>query len=98
MKFQTLALAFTVMTLISCNKQKEQTAIMKYPETAKVDTVDNYFGEHVADPYRWLEDDTSKQTADWVKAQNEVTFAYLKNIPYRDKIKKRLEELFNYER
>jgi prolyl oligopeptidase len=98
MKFQTLLLTSIVVTLISCNKQKEQTAIMKYPETVKVDTVDNYFDEKVADPYRWLEDDTSKQTADWVKAQNEVTFAYLKNIPYRDKIKKRLEELFNYER
>jgi prolyl oligopeptidase len=91
-------MTFVVITFLSCNKQKEQTANMKYPETVKVDTVDNYFGEQVADPYRWLEDDTSKQTADWVKAQNEITFSYLKNIPYRDKIKKRLEELFNYER
>jgi prolyl oligopeptidase len=69
-----------------------------YPQTAKTDTVDNYFGTAVPDPYRWLENDTTQQTADWVKAQNEVTFGYLNNIPYRDAIKKRLEKIFNYER
>lgn len=70
----------------------------KYPETARVDTVDNYFGEEVKDPYRWLEDDTSEETATWVKAQNEVTFGYLKSIPYRDKVLQRLEKVYNYER
>lgn len=69
-----------------------------YPETARVDTVDNYFGEEVKDPYRWLEDDTSQETATWVKAQNEVTFGYLNSIPYRDKILQRLEKVYNYER
>lgn len=70
----------------------------KYPATMKVDTVDNYFGEQVKDPYRWLEDDTSKETAAWVEAENTVTFGYLNNIPSREKIKSRLEELYNYER
>lgn len=69
---------------------------IKYPETRKVDTVDNYFGTNVPDPYRWLEDDRSKETEAWVKAQNEVTFGYLKTIPYRDDIKERLKEVWNY--
>ncbi|REE05898.1 prolyl oligopeptidase family serine peptidase [Marinoscillum furvescens] len=71
---------------------------LSYPETAKVDTVDTYFGTEVPDPYRWLEDDRSEETAEWVKAQNQVTNAYLSNIPYRDKIKNRLKTLFDYER
>ena len=71
---------------------------MAYPVTNKVDTVDNYFGTKVPDPYRWLEDDLSDETADWVKAQNKVTFAYLENIPYRAAIKERLKKLFDYER
>ena len=81
---------------VACTANKEQA--LQYPETKTVDVVDTYFGVEVPDPYRWLEDDRSPETAEWVKAQNEVTFAYLKKIPYRDKIKKRLEELLNYER
>jgi len=69
-----------------------------YPNTAKGDVVDSYFEEKVADPYRWLEDDMSEETAQWVKAQNKVTFNYLENIPYRDKLKQRLEALMNYEK
>lgn len=71
---------------------------MKYPVTAKVDTVDTYFGATVSDPYRWLENDTAQQTTDWVKAQNDVTFGFLNQIPYRANIKKRLEAIYNYER
>ncbi len=86
---------------ISC--QQEQKAdppvtVDAYPETMKVDTVDNYFGVEVPDPYRWLEDDMSDETADWVQRQNDVTFAYLDNITYRENLKKRLEELYDYER
>ena len=81
---------------VACTVNKEQG--LQYPETKTVDVVDSYFGVEVPDPYRWLEDDRSPETAEWVKAQNEVTFAYLKKIPYRNKIKKRLEELLNYER
>jgi prolyl oligopeptidase len=83
--------------LVSCTTQKEQP-VSVYPVTQKVDTVDNYFGVQVSDPYRWLENDTTKETSQWVQAQNDVTFAYLNNISYRDKVKERLEKLFNYER
>lgn len=79
-------------------KTKGQIETLNYPETKKVDSVDVYFGVEVPDPYRWLEDDLSNETAEWVKAQNEVTFSYLKNIPFREKIKTRLEELYNHER
>ena len=77
---------------ISCTNNK-----LDYPETKKVDQVDQYFGVEVEDPYRWLEDDRSEETENWVKAQNEVTFNYLANIPYREKVKNRLEELWNFE-
>ncbi len=89
-------IGITLMT--SCNESAKPMSATKYPETRKVDTVDQYFGEKVSDPYRWLEDDRSAETASWVKAQNEVTFSYLNNIPYRDKIRQRLEKLYNYER
>ena len=72
---------------------------VKYPATRKDTTVkDVYFGTAVADPYRWLENDSSKETADWVKTENEVTQNYLKEIPFRDAIKKRYEKLYNYEK
>ena len=71
---------------------------MIYPTTNKLDIVDTYFGVDVPDPYRWLEDDTSEETAAWVKAQNELTFDYLQKIPYPENIKNRLGKIFNYER
>ena len=72
---------------------------VKYPETRKDTTVqDAYFGTVVADPYRWLENDTSAETAAWVKAENDVTRNYLKQIPFKDAIAKRYESLFNYEK
>ena len=67
-----------------------------YPATERGAVVDNYFGTEVADPYRWLEDDNAPETAEWVKAQNDVTFDYLAQIPYRDKIRERLTQLWNY--
>ena len=94
-------LAFLALTLIfqSCSMNKDtQTEAFKYPPTAKGETVDNYFGTEVKDPYRWLEDDTSKATGDWVTAQNEVTFNYLDKIPYRKSVKQRIEDMMNYER
>ena len=69
-----------------------------YPLTNKVDHVDTYHGMEVKDPYRWLEDDRSDETAAWVKAQNRVTFSYLDNIPFRDGLKKRINELLDYEK
>ncbi len=76
----------------------ENKSSWNYPHTKKVDVTDDYFGVKVADPYRWLEDENSPETKEWIKKQNEVTFSYLSKIPYRTKIKERLEQLWNYER
>ena len=98
--------------LISCSEEPTQStqsvkiepavakpvAQLTYPETKKGDVVDNYFDTQIKDPYRWLEDDRSLETGEWVKAQNKVTFDYLSKIPYREQIKKRLEQLWNYEK
>ncbi|MBC7874982.1 MAG: S9 family peptidase, partial [Ferruginibacter sp.] len=73
-------------------------AQLPYPETKKGEVTEDYGGTKVADPYRWLEDDNSEETKAWVKAQNKVTFDYLATIPQREKIRKRLEELWNYPR
>lgn len=95
MKTKWMILGLCVATL-ACSKKEEH--VNKYPETKKVDSVDTYFGEAVADPYRWLENDTSEETAQWVKAQNDVTFGYLSSIPYREKLRKRIEALNDYEK
>lgn len=93
-------MALVSLTIFSC-KQEQKTELdmtVNYPETKKVDTVDVYFGDSIADPYRWLEDDNSEETKAWVKAQNEVTFGYLDKIPFRKQIKERMEKLWNYEK
>jgi len=77
---------------------ENQISTIDYPKTKKGDVVDTYFDTQLADPYRWLEDDRSLETGEWVKAQNKVTFDYLDTIPYRAQLKKRLEELWNYEK
>ncbi len=76
------------------------TPAIQYPQTKKVDQVDDYHGTKVADPYRWLEADarTSKEVADWVAAENKVTFGYLDAIPGREAIKNRLTQVWNYEK
>jgi len=84
-----LSLAFAAVN--GQNKEK-----LNYPDTKKVDQVDEYFGTKVKDPYRWLENDTSKDTESWVKKQNKVTFNYLEDIPFRGKINKRLTEIWDY--
>src|SRR5436190_8016787 len=73
---------------------------LKYPDTKRGDQVDDYHGVKVADPYRWLEADVRESTdvADWVKAENDVTFAYLKSIPEREAIKQRVTDLWNFEK
>ena len=71
---------------------------LQYPKADKDGTVDEYFGVEVADPYRWLENDTSAQTAAWVEAENKVTNAFLQKIPIREKLLKRMTELVNYEK
>ena len=71
-------------------------AQLSYPVTQKTTTVDDYFGTKVNDDYRWLEDDKSEATKDWVTAQNKVTFGYLNQIPYRAKFQAAIEKVFNY--
>lgn len=94
----------TLSIIMSCKeeqkpqKQTKRDIVVNYPTTNKVDTVTNYFGTDVKDPYRWLEDDRSPETEAWVKAENKVTQDYLKNIPYRKELKQRLEKLWNYEK
>lgn len=78
-------------------KQRIQEAL-SYPETKMVDSVDTYFGVDVNDPYRWLEDDRSTETEEWVKAQNKVTFGYLENIPFRAELKDYMLAKSDYER
>ncbi len=88
------------LSLIACNSVKEETKTvsMNYPETRKDSVVDTYFETAVEDPYRWLEDDRSDETAEWVKDENEVTFGYLEKIPFREQINNRLTDLWNYEK
>jgi prolyl oligopeptidase len=93
-KFILLLSTFTLF--ISCNGPMNNK--IEYPLTRTVDTVDNYFGIKVPDPYRWIEDDMSDETAQWVKKQNIVTFGYLEKIPFRNEIKNRLEKMWNYEK
>lgn len=83
---------FLIFIAMGCTQQQT----FMYPETAKGNVVDNYHGTEIADPYRWLEDDMSEETAAWVKAQNEVTFAYLESIPFRNALKERMTQIWNY--
>lgn len=80
------------------DKQTAHGGKVTYPDTRTGDTVDTYFGTSIADPYRWLEDDRSEETAAWVQAQNEVTFDFLGQIPFRDAIRDRLAQAWNFER
>ena len=100
MKKYLILVAAIVINLSACqtSEKVDRSVEVDYPETKKVDTITDYFGAQVADPYRWLEDDRSKETESWVKVQNQVTFGYLDKIPYRDELKKRLEKLWNYEK
>jgi prolyl oligopeptidase len=92
--------ALMILTLLhACSSQKVTPVdTLNYPQTVKGSQTDTYFGVTVADPYRWLEDDRSPETEQWVKSQNELTYAYLNQIPYRETLKKRLAELWNYEK
>lgn len=98
--FMQKIIAFVMVSanvLLHAQNEQKQTMI-NYPKSKKVDTVTNYFGTQVKDPYRWLEDDRSAETGVWVSAQNEITFNYLDQIPFRNKIKNRMEAIWNYER
>ncbi|SOS47920.1 Prolyl endopeptidase [Tenacibaculum dicentrarchi] len=90
--------------LVSCKKENQsekniqKNTTLNYPKTTKKPIVDDYFGTKITDNYRWLEDDKSTETENWVKAENDVTFNYLSKIPYREQLKDRLSELWNYEK
>ncbi len=75
-----------------------QAQNLSYPQTQKGNQVDEYFGIKVADPYRWLEETDTPETRAWIEAQNKVTFEYLAQIPFREKIEERLRTLWNYEK
>ncbi len=85
-------LLFIATLMYSCANKPT----VEYPETRMDSVTDTYFGEVVADPYRWLEDDRSAETEAWVKAQNLVTYGYLEQIPFRGALKNRLTELMDY--
>ena len=95
-----IAISIIGIFMVSCNNSESQKHIEKltYPTTKKVDTITDYFGTELNDPYRWLEDDMSPETEAWVGEQNKVTFDYLAKIPYREELKQRLEKLWNYEK
>jgi len=112
-KYTPLLLAITLSNgIIACSGQNNSNNTVEtmdnlnstsqinvnYPITKKGNVVDSYFGTNIADPYRWLEDDRSDETASWVSAQNKVTFNYLDQIPYRDTLKQRLTDIWNYEK
>ncbi|WP_201747997.1 prolyl oligopeptidase family serine peptidase [Chitinophaga vietnamensis] len=84
------------MSLMTGQAIAQYSSDIKYPITKKVDTVNNYHGTQIADPYRWLEDDHSAETKAWVAEENKITQDYLSRIPFRNDIKKRLETLWNY--
>ncbi|MEW7289706.1 prolyl oligopeptidase family serine peptidase [Aquimarina sp. 2304DJ70-9] len=99
----TLFVLSALLLVVACkNEPKEVTnkisIELNYPETKKVDTTNTYFGNKVKDPYRWLEDDRSEETENWVTSQNKTTFGYLEKIPFRKDLKKRLSTLWNYEK
>jgi prolyl oligopeptidase len=91
---------FPLITLTSCKDESKQKndSMVNYPETKTVDTINTYFGVNVKDPYRWLEDDRSPETEAWVKAENVATKNYLDKIPFRNALKERLSEIWNYEK
>ncbi len=101
---KTWILAILILTIVvgacnsNSNKVDRNTDKIEYPETKKGEVIDTYFGKDIADPYRWLEDDMSEETAEWVKTQNKVTFEYLNKISYRDEIQQKLENIWNYEK
>jgi len=94
----SLKLAFLFILVANFIHSQNSDMTSKYPQTKKGNTIDNYFGTNVPDPYRWLEDDRSAETEAWVISENKVTFNYLDKIPFRDDFKKRLTKLWNYEK
>jgi len=99
-KISVLIVLILLIFLPTCQKQgeREAQAQLTYPVTRKVDQVDDYFGTKVEDPYLWLEDEQSEDVENWVEEQNKVTCSYLENIPFREKLRQRITEVYNYPR
>jgi len=93
--FKAAGLAAFAALFAGCSNMKTIERL-PYPEAERTDVADDYFGTVVADPYRWMEDDRSEAVAAWVEAENEVTNDYLSQIPFRDAVRARLTELWNY--
>ena len=94
---RNIILLIIIATIVlSCGNKEFRKIEIEYPEVKKVEQVDNYFGTEVSDPYRWLENDTAKDVEEWVRKQNEITFDYLSNIPFRDQLRKRLTQVWDY--
>lgn len=87
-----LKMSLPLLVMTACNTQPK----LNYPDTAREDVTDTYFGTEVAEPYRWLENDTSAATGQWVIAQNELTYSYLDNIKFRPGLKERLTKIYDY--
>lgn len=96
--FTLFVFAAVVLALSACQIQSGKEAQLQYPVTKKVEQVDDYFGTKVADPYRWLEDGNAEDVKQWIKEENTVTFGFLDRIPFREKIRARMKEIYNYPR
>ncbi len=95
-RFISLVILALLVFLPACQQGGKTQAQLSYPVTKKVDQVDDYFGTKVPDPYRWLENENAQDVKDWIQAENKLTFAYLEKIPYREKIRQRITEIYNY--
>ena len=91
-------ISFAFLLIMSFSVNLLAQTIIKYPNAKKVEQTDDYHGVKVADPYRWLEEIDSADTKAWINVQNKITGDYLATIPQRERIKKRLTELWNYEK
>src|SRR5690349_21260451 len=87
-----------ICLMFGCGVLLGAVAGLKYPASRKIQQVDDYHGTKVADPYRWLEDSDSAETAAWVEAENKLTFGYLAGLPERERFHSLLTRLYNYER
>ncbi len=89
-------ISILILLILPGIASEAQQKTISYPQAKKTDQLDDYFGTKVADPYRWLENDTSAETKAWAAAENRITFDYLEKIPYRNQLKKRIEQVYNY--
>ncbi|HRX29264.1 MAG TPA: prolyl oligopeptidase family serine peptidase [Saprospiraceae bacterium] len=100
-KLSIIMFAFTI-TMLACKQEHPDSEFkpiqVKYPHTKQDTIVEDYFGQKIPDPYRWLEDDNSPETKAWVVEENKVTDEYLSQIPFQENIRKRLEKIWNYEK